>query len=166
MELTYIQNHTPLLQDFLTMNLPRLYQLVDSGVPTFLVGSSVKGIMLNSDFGDIDIVILSPTAEPIREFIIRNGLEYDRNSFGGYRVFYNNIKLDMWHLDDLYYAIEFNLDGLFYHLNSNTVIPVGFVKGVKDDTLEQVCKDVKHPNIHKSIARRRQLLKYFKDSWR
>ena len=56
----------------------------------------------------------------------RNSLEYCHNAFGGYKIIYNNLKIDMAFYDDLYLSGHLSTDFLFYDVFRKQILPFGF----------------------------------------
>ena len=44
------------------------------------------------------------------------------NKFGGFKLKYNGLEIDLWLSDDLFSAIQYNVDGLFYDLSNRALV--------------------------------------------
>ena len=53
-------------------------------------------------------------------------IEYSFNKFGGFRFTYNDTDIDLWLSNDLFSAMQYNVDGLFFDLRTNSLISYTF----------------------------------------
>ena len=105
----------------------------------FLTGGAVKDILNDKEPKDIDIVVLTySTLDIIKDFVIDycGSTEYRKNRFNGYSIHKGDMSIDIWQTNDMLKAIEYNMDGLFYDIDSNKIISFGFNKGIEEHKLE------------------------------
>lgn len=46
--------------------------------------------------------------------------------FGGYKFIYHETKIDLWCTDDLFSAMQYNVDGLFFEIKTSRLISFTF----------------------------------------
>ena len=115
------------------MNLMNYYDL-------YLFGGGVRDLLNNSldSVRDLDFVIKSRNDEEIDlESYIPNHINFKKNRFKGYKIFFDNLIIDIWDikntwafksnlLDDsvenLLDSVYLNIDSLLYYLNENKYI--------------------------------------------
>lgn len=131
------------------------FEKIDS---VYLIGGAIRDIFLNNNFKDLDFVCTCDE-KYIIDFINNNNLKYKKNSFGGYKISYLDIEIDMWSEVDLFNSIEYNLDGIVYNIGRDEFIYFGFY-----DAIENGLKKInfnRNLKNEKRIAERKQKLEYF-----
>ena len=78
----------------------------------------------------------------------------NKNRFGGFKFEYNGTKIDLWLSEDLFSAIQYNIDGLLYDVKNNSLISLTF-----DDFLKNGLRLI-NPNNNIEKGREQKLLKY------
>lgn len=121
----FSRNDAKKIDEFLHNNFPQIYKLKLNKI-ILLYGGSIKSIIMNNKAQDLDFLILNGQKADIENFIKRNSLEYCHNAFGGYKIIYNNLKVDMAFYDDLYLSGHLSTDFLFYDVFRKQIIPFGF----------------------------------------
>ena len=53
-------------------------------------------------------------------------INYTLNRFGGFKFNYKGTDIDLWLAEDLYSAIEYNVDGLFYDIKTDRLLSLTF----------------------------------------
>jgi len=53
-------------------------------------------------------------------------LKYTLNKFGGYKINYNGTTIDLWIAEDLFSSMQYNVDGLYFNLNTNSILSLTF----------------------------------------
>lgn len=115
------------------MNLMSHYDL-------YLFGGGVRDLLINNldPVRDLDFVIRSPNNEEIDlENYIPNDINFKKNRFNGYKIFFNNYTIDIWDIkntwafksnllndsvENLLDSVYLNIDSLLYYLNENRYI--------------------------------------------
>lgn len=96
-------------------------------VPIYLVGGSIRDLIYAKRPKDLDFVVLGKeNLDWIMQVFEKFGINYSFNSFGGFKFEYNNIKIDLWLNDDLFSSMQYNVDGLFFNLNNNSLLSLTF----------------------------------------
>lgn len=131
------------LKKFIYVNFPDIYFFVkDTDLCIYMLGGAVKDIINNIKPKDLDFVILNynNNYNYVDDFIkiLPNTYKINKNKFGGTKINTQKIEIDIWQTNDLYKAIEYNLDGLFYDINQNKIISFGYVHGIENSMLIQL----------------------------
>lgn len=91
---------------------------------------------------DLDFVVLgNSNKEFILQVFEKFNIKYELNKLGGFKIEYNNMIIDIWTTEDLLEAIQYNLDGLLYNLNSKMMISLTF-----DDFKNNGLIEINHRN--------------------
>lgn len=150
-----------LIDDYLEQNFNQVYDFKFKG-QLYLVGGAVKDILIGKEPKDLDFVILSYRESNIKDFINKHEFNYNQNSFGGYKLLYNFLKIDMWQTNDLFKIVKYNLDGLFYDVVNKQIISFGFIDGIENNELIEINSSLSHPNKNREIERNNKLKEYLK----
>lgn len=129
----------------------------------FLLSGAIRDSIVDMAPRDLDIVMLSEDDSELQEFINKHSLKYKRNSFGGYKIEFNNITVDFWATNDLLKTIEYNLDGLFYDIKDRKILPIGYLSAVENKTLNRLNDDSKHPSNERQLERELKLKEFIKN---
>ena len=123
--------------------------------PIYLLGGSIRDLIFAKKPKDLDFVILGKeNIDWIIEVFNKYNIKYEFNRFGGFKFEYNNARIDLWLSDDLFSSIQYNVDGLFFDLRTNSLISLTF-----DDFLNNGLKLVNSENnIEK--GREKKLIKF------
>lgn len=106
---------------------------------------------------DLDFVVLGNDEKWINEVFKIYKIHPDRNKFGGFKFEYNGTNIDLWLSEDLFSAIQYNIDGLLYDVKNNSLISLTFA-----DFLKNGLRMVNSNNNIKK-GREEKLLKYEKE---
>lgn len=113
------------VRKYIIENFPLAIE-ISNIAPIFLIGGALRDIELLTPPKDLDFVILSDTDEIIKTFIEKNNLKYKINKLGGYKIYNNNVVVDIWNTNDLLKSIEYNIEGLFYDVKSGFLLPFSY----------------------------------------
>ena len=80
-----------------------------------------------------------------------------RNKFGGFKFEYNNTTIDLWITKDLFSAIQYNVDGLLYDIQSRRMVSLTY-----NDFLKNGLREVNSKNNIEN-GRELKLLKFEKE---
>ena len=129
-------------------NFKEIYDLDYDNI--YLIGGALRECISKNTHEitskDLDFIILDKDDSKIKELVNNNNLNYTINSFGGYKIKKENKTIDIWNNIDLYSAIQYNLDGLFYNVKYDLLIPVGYVDGINKKTLIELNSSNVHPD--------------------
>ena len=110
--------------------------------PIYLIGGSIRDLIYAKKPKDMDFVVLGKqNLDFVLSIFKRLNIEYKTNKLGGFKFNYNNIEIDLWLTDDLFSSIEYNIDGLFFSLNNNSLVSLTF-----DDYINNGLKIVNEEN--------------------
>ena len=123
----------------------------------YLIGGAVRSLLIDKTPKDLDVVIVSDSSKEIEDFIEKFNLNYSKNSFGGFKISHNGIQVDIWATNDLFKAIQYNLDGLFYNLKTKKITSMGYFDGIENKKLFVMNDKLSHPDISRDLERKIRL---------
>ena len=138
----YIENH--FYPAFIISRLSKIY----------LLGGGIRDLLVAKIPKDLDFVVLGSDEEWINEVFRIYKIYPNKNRFGGFKFEYNGTKIDLWLSEDLFSAIQYNIDGLLYDVKNNSLISLTF-----DDFLKNGLRLI-NPNNNIEKGREQKLLKY------
>ena len=109
----------------------------------FLYGGTIRSLMLDKKVNDLDFVILTQDKCQVNDFIRQYKLDYTINGFGGTKIKYNGIDIDIYSGTDLKEATSYNIDSLFYDIHNNNFVVCGVFDAFKTRKIIPL-KNVKH----------------------
>lgn len=119
------------VRKYIIENFPLAIE-ISNIAPIFLIGGALRDIELLTPPKDLDFVVLSDTDEIIKTFIEKNNLKYKINKLGGYKIYNNTVVVDLWNTNDLLKSIEYNIEGLFYDIKNDYIIPFGYYDALEN----------------------------------
>lgn len=119
------------VRKYIIENFPLAIE-ISNIAPIFLIGGALRDIELLTPPKDLDFVVLSDTDEIIKTFIEKNNLKYKINKLGGYKIYNNSVVVDIWNTNDLLKSIEYNIEGLFYDIKNDYIIPFGYYDALEN----------------------------------
>lgn len=126
--------------------------------PIYLVGGGIRDLICAKKPKDLDFVVLGKQHLKWVLYVLdRNNIKYNFNKFGGYKFIYEGTEIDLWLTEDLFSSIQYNVDGLLYNLNKNSLLSLTFEDFIKND--------IKLVNTENNINndREKKLLKFKQD---
>ena len=123
----------------------------------YLLGGGIRDLLVAKIPKDLDFVVLGNDEKWINEVFRIYKIHTERNRFGGFKFEYNDTKIDLWFSEDLFSAIQYNIDGLIYDVKNNSLISLTF-----DDFLKNGLRLI-NPNNNIEKGRKEKLLKYEKE---
>lgn len=95
--------------------------------PIFLLGGSIRDLIYAKTPKDLDFIVLGKdNLDFILEVFDKYKIKYSFNRFGGFKFEYDNTKIDLWLSNDLFSSIQYNVDGLFFDLRTNSLLSFTF----------------------------------------
>lgn len=119
------------VRKYIIENFPLAIE-ISNIAPIFLIGGALRDIELHTPPKDLDFVVLSDTDEIIKTFIEKNNLKYKMNKLGGYKIYNNSVVVDLCNTNDLLKSIEYNIEGLFYDIKNDYIIPFGYYDALEN----------------------------------
>ena len=95
--------------------------------PIYLLGGAIRDLIYAKKPKDLDFVVLGKeNIDFVMQVFEKFNIKYDFNKFGGFKFEYDNTIIDLWLTDDLFSSIQYNVDGLFFDLNNNSLLSLTF----------------------------------------
>lgn len=95
--------------------------------PTYLVGGGIRDLINATKPKDLDFVVLGKeNYDWIIDILNTFKIDYKLNKFGGYKFTYNDTEIDLWITEDLFSSMQYNIDGLYFNLNTNSLLSLTF----------------------------------------
>lgn len=95
--------------------------------PIYLVGGSIRDLIYAKNLKDMDFVVLDKkNLEWVVSVLKTYNIEYSFNKFGGYKFIYGDIEIDLWLANDLFSSMQYNVDGLYFDLRTNSLLSFTF----------------------------------------
>lgn len=126
--------------------------------PIYLVGGAIRDLILAKHPKDMDFVVVG---KEHLDFVIKAleiyKIEYRFNKFGGFKFNYKGTEIDLWLADDLFSSMQYNVDGLYFDLRTNSVLSLTF-----EDFSKNGVRLINPENNIKN-GRERKLIKFEED---
>lgn len=137
------------LKNYIKKNFYPAYA-ISQLAPVYLVGGAIRDLMYAEKPKDLDFVVLGQeNIEWVRMVMEKFGICYEFNRFGGFKFSYNGVAVDLWLAEDLFSAMQYNVDGLFFDLRNHSLLSLTF-----DDFLQN---GVRLVNCENNIEKGREL---------
>lgn len=95
--------------------------------PIYLLGGAIRDLIYAKKPKDLDFVVFGKeNIDFIIQVLAKFNIKYNFNKFGGFKFEYKNTTIDLWITDDLFSSIQYNIDGLFFNLNDNSLLSLTF----------------------------------------
>ena len=145
------------LERYIKKNFPPAF-IIGQLCPAYLLGGCIRDLINANYPKDLDIVVLgNENMEFIKLLIEKLNITYTLNRFGGFKLQYNGLEVDLWVAEDLFSAIQYNVDGLFYDLSSQSLVSLTF-----EDFIKNGLKEV-NPNNNIENGRLKKLKQFEKN---
>ena len=123
--------------------------------PVFLVGGSIRDLISAKRPKDMDFVVLGKDQlDWILTVLGRFNIKFNLNRFGGYKFVYGDTEIDLWLTEDLFSSMQYNVDGLYFDLRTNTLLSLTF-----DDFTKNGLKMI-NPENNIENGREKKLIKF------
>ncbi len=95
--------------------------------PIYLVGGAIRDLMYAKKPKDMDFVVLGKEQlDWILKVFKTYNIEFTLNRFGGYKFIYGDTEIDLWLAEDLFSSMQYNVDGLYFDLRTNSLLSLTF----------------------------------------
>lgn len=129
------------LENYIKDKFPIAY-IISKSAPVYLLGGAIRDLILAKKPKDLDFIVLgNEYSNSILEIFQKYNINFSYNRFGGYKINYHDTQIDLWTNNDLYSAIQYNVDGLFFYLNDNILLSFTF-DDFKKNGLRLINKDI------------------------
>ena len=136
-----------------------IYNYQFDGIVMLLSGC-IRSTIMNLPPRDLDFVILTQGKCQIIDFIHKFKLEYTRNAAGGYKILYNDCKIDIFTVNDLIDAAAFDSELLFYDINRHMFISCGAFRSFENRTIHRINNKIML--LYGDQARLKKIIKFIK----
>lgn len=107
--------------------------IIEKLCPIYLLGGAIRDLIYASEPKDLDFVIVGKeNLDWILQVFEKFDIKYSYNKLGGFKFMYNDTKIDLWLSNDLFSAMQYNVDGLFFDLSNNSLLSLTFEDFVKE----------------------------------
>lgn len=139
-EFTYDLSLQMRLENYINKHFYPAYT-ISKLAPIYLVGGSIRDLIYAKKPKDLDFVVLGlEHLDWILDVFTAYNASYTLNRFGGYKINYNDTVIDLWLAEDLFSSEQYNVDGLYFDLRTNSLLSVTFDDFIKNG-LKEVNKD-------------------------
>ena len=123
--------------------------------PIYLVGGSIRDLIYAKKPKDMDFVVLgTEQLDWVIKVLKTYKIKFSLNKFGGYKFIYGNTEIDLWLAEDLFSSMQYNVDGLYFDLRTNSLLSLTF-----DDFNKNGLKLMNKENNIEN-GRRKKLIKF------
>lgn len=125
-EFTYDLSLEGRLKKYITKHFYPAYA-ISVLAPIYLVGGAIRDLTYATHPKDMDFIVLGKEQQDwVLDILESYNIKYTLNKFGGYKINYNNKKIDLWIAEDLFSSMQYNVDGLYFNLNTNSLLSLTF----------------------------------------
>lgn len=148
-------------------NLSSFIEFVQQSGDVLFFGGVLRSILnKKSIIRDFDIIVDSKDKNTILDAINLFSLSYVKNKFGGYKIDFGNIKMDIWYLEEtwafknglvecstknLTKSVFLNIDGIVFNYTKNELFDDEYQKACKLKMIDVVL--MQNPDIHLNLLR-------------
>ena len=94
--------------------------------PIYLVGGGIRDLIDAKKPKDLDFVVLGDNKDFILDIFKVYDIVPSYNRFLGYKFDYNDTTIDLWLAEDLFSAIQYNVDGILFDVKNKSMISLTF----------------------------------------
>lgn len=125
-EFTYDLSLEMRLQNYINNHFYPAY-IIAKLAPIYLVGGSIRSLIYAKKPKDMDFVILGKEQlDWVLKVFKACNIDFKLNRFGGYKFIYDNAEVDLWLAEDLFSSMQYNVDGLYFDLRTNSLLSLTF----------------------------------------
>ncbi len=125
-EFTYDLSLAMRLQNYINNHFPPAYTIAKLA-PIYLVGGSIRCLIYAKKPKDMDFIVLGKEQlDWVLKVFKTYNIDSKRNRFGGYKFTYDDTEVDLWLAEDLFSSMQYNVDGLYFDLRTNSLLSLTF----------------------------------------
>lgn len=144
------------LKNYIIKHFYPAYTISDLA-PIYLLGGGIRDLICAKKPKDLDFVVLGKeNMDFVLDILDKYGITFSLNRFGGFKINYKGTMVDLWLSDDLFSSMQYNIDGLYYDLNNDSLMSLTF-----DDYRQKGIKLV-NPDNNIEKGREKKLIKFDK----
>lgn len=125
-EFTYDLSLTMRLQKYINNHFAPAYTIAKLA-PIYLVGGSIRSLIYAQKPKDMDFIVLG---EEQLDWVLKvfkaYNIDFKLNRFEGYKFTYEDTEVDLWLAEDLFSSMQYNVDGLYFDLRTNSLLSLTF----------------------------------------
>lgn len=125
-EFTYDLSLEMRLQNYINIHFYPAYTIAKLA-PIYLVGGSIRHLIYAKKPKDMDFTVLGKEQlDWVLKVFKAYNIDFKLNRFGGYKFIYDDTEIDLWLADDLFSSMQYNVDGLYFDLRTNSLLSLTF----------------------------------------
>lgn len=120
------------LKKYINKYFPIAY-IISEFAPIYLVGGTIRDLICARRPKDMDFVVIGKEHfDEVLKILDDYNIKLGLNKLGGYKFNYEGIEVDLWQAEDLFPSIQYNVDGLFFDLKTNSLLSITFEDFIKN----------------------------------
>ena len=125
-EFTYDLSLEMRLQNYINNHFYPAYTIAKLA-PIYLVGGSIRSLIYAKKPKDMDFVVLGKEQlDWVLKVFKAYNIDFKLNRFDGYKFIYDKTEVDLWLTEDLFSSMQYNVDGLYFDLRTNSLLSLTF----------------------------------------
>lgn len=125
-EFTYDLSLAMRLENYINNHFYPAYTIAKLA-PIYLVGGSIRCLIYAKKPKDMDFIVLGKEhLDWVLKVFKAYNIDYKFNRFGGYKFIYGDTEVDLWLAEDLFSSMQYNVDGLYFDLRTNSLLSLTF----------------------------------------
>ena len=125
-EFTYDLSLAMRLQNYINNHFYPAY-VIAKLASIYLVGGAIRCLIYAKKPKDMDFVVLGKEQlDWVLEVFKAYHIDFKLNRFGGYKFIYDDTEVDLWLAEDLFSSMQYNVDGLYFDLQTNSLLSLTF----------------------------------------
>lgn len=145
------------IDNLIIEKFPIIYEYDFDGI-VLLCGGAIRNTIMGKSIKDLDFVILTQSNCKIVDFIKKYNLKYTKSLLGGYKIFFNHFKVDIFTVNDLLDAVVYDLDLLMYDIQKHLFISCGGFNSIENKVITQI--NYNYNVNYKNIKREKKLKEF------
>lgn len=125
-EFTYDLSLAMRLENYINNHFYPAYTIAKLA-PIYLVGGSIRCLICAEKPKDMDFIVLGKEhLDWVLKVFKAYNIDFKLNRFGGYKFIYGDTEVDLWLAEDLFSSMQYNVDGLYFDLRTNSLLSLTF----------------------------------------
>lgn len=125
-EFTYDLSLAMRLENYINNHFYLVYTIAKLA-PIYLVGGSIRSLIYAKKPKDMDFIVLGKEhLDWVLKVFKAYNIDFKLNRFGGYKFIYGDTEVDLWLAENLFSSMQYNVDGLYFDLRTNSLLSLTF----------------------------------------